>query len=1164
MNKQQLANKIWASANKMRSKIEANEYKDYILGFIFYKYLSDKEKDWLKSQDWKDEDIKNDLREDNTKDHDWIQEKLGYFIPYEYLFSTWAENMTNFGVGDVRDALSSFERNLKKTKRRVFNNIFNTLETGLSKLGGTDGEQTKALRRLFKLIKPIPTDNSQGYDVLGFIYEYLISNFAANAGKKAGEFYTPHEVALLMAEIVADHLKDRKEIKIYDPTSGSGSLLINIGQAVAKRIDSKDNIKYYAQELKENTYNLTRMNLVMRDIKPDNIVVRNGDTLEQDWPYFEQNEDGSEIEGTYDYLQVDAVVSNPPYSQPWDSKNKEADKRFKEYGVAPKGKADYAFLLHNLYHIKNDGIVTIILPHGVLFRGNEDEKIRTNLIEKNNIDAIISLPAKIFFGTDISTIIMVLRKNRKDGDDILFVDASKGFVKVGKRNKLRASDIKRIADTVIHRREIPKFSRLVSRQLIRENGYNMYIPRYLDSSEPAETWNVYATMFGGVPDEEIDQLSTYWKAFPTLRNELFCHEDDTPCSRLSVGDFNQAIMQNEDVRLWVVNVQKRLADLPHLLEKEWIDNIEKINLAKEESKVAQEIFRRVDALRLIDMYDAYQILSDCWQGKGDDEDVSSIANDIEMVQTEGWEALRQVDPHMVVVKSNNDEELDPEIQKGWQGHILPFSFVQQFILTNDWNRLQQTRESLSKCEQDIAEKVESFSEDEELSVYLNEGNDDFDMDKIDKTLSQALDQVSTPETDGLNQYLELLTQKPKKDAKLAFISEHKEVDWQKIEVSKDGTYAKGKVQKRLTQVRAEYQFKEGTLEANLQTVCHLIQLEKNTKRDISFNEKDLDEKTRVTIPKLTDSQVRLLLQKKWIEPICTSLNQLPWTIISHLTTRLESLRKKYEYSIVEVEAQITDAGNELVQLIPKLRGTDTDNKALVEIQKVIKGGNPIPIYSLVDKLFPQRGENKPRIRFSEFDGDWIIRPLSDFLKVKVEKNDKDNYDKYDIFSVSGDYGVVNQIAFQGKSFAGASLRGYKITHKGQVIYTKSPLKLQPYGIIKTNRATDGIVSTLYAVYDGVSDVDTDFIQYYFEFDKRLNDYLRPLVNKGAKNTLLISDDGALEGLVCFPPTKEEQTSLAHFFSSMDNYIKASETKITTLKQLRKSLLERMFVDNNND
>ena len=344
MNKQQLASKIWESANKMRSKIEANEYKDYILGFMFYKFLSDKEEKKLRQEGWTDEYLQVELAEEYPQNVEYCQRKFGYFIAYKDLFSTWLKMGKDFDVSNVRDALSAFSRLISDTHKKVFEKIFNTLDTGLSKLGDSSGAQTKAISDLIQLIKVIPTDGRQDYDVLGFIYEYLISNFAANAGKKAGEFYTPHEVSILMSEIVADHLKDREKIQIYDPTSGSGSLLINIGHSVAKRLGSGEKIKYYAQELKENTYNLTRMNLVMRGIDPSNICTRNGDTLEEDWPYF----DDADPTRTYEPLYVDAVVSNPPYSQPWDPTDKDSDPRYQRYGLAPKTKADYAFLLHDL------------------------------------------------------------------------------------------------------------------------------------------------------------------------------------------------------------------------------------------------------------------------------------------------------------------------------------------------------------------------------------------------------------------------------------------------------------------------------------------------------------------------------------------------------------------------------------------------------------------------------------------------------------------------------------------------------------------------------------------------------------------------------------------------------------------------------------------------
>ena len=534
MNKQELANRIWESANKMRSKIEANEYKDYILGFIFYKYLSDQEIKFLKENDFDDADIK-DLREDEIETLEYVQRNIGYFISYENLFSTWISKGRDFDVSDVRDALSAFNRLIYPTHKKVFDKVFDTLQTGLSKLGDNSNSQTKAIGGLLQLIKDIPMDGKQDYDVLGFIYEYLISQFAANAGKKAGEFYTPHEVSVLMSEIVAEHLKGEKEIKIYDPTSGSGSLLINIGNSISKYMEEYNNIKYYAQELKENTYNLTRMNLVMRGIKPDNIVTRNGDTLEEDWPFFDENDPVN----TYNPLYVDAVVSNPPYSQAWDPSNKEHDPRYSRFGLAPKGKADYAFLLHDLFHIKPEGIMTIVLPHGVLFRGGEEGQIRKNLIENNHIDTIIGLPANIFFGTGIPTIIIVL-KQKRENTDTLIIDASKGFIKEGKNNKLRASDIKKIVDAVMNRESIDKFSRLVSREEIRSNDYNLNIPRYVDSSEPAETWDLYASMFGGIPMTEIDGLEEYWKAFPTLKSALFTNSD-IPYVELATEDIKNTI-----------------------------------------------------------------------------------------------------------------------------------------------------------------------------------------------------------------------------------------------------------------------------------------------------------------------------------------------------------------------------------------------------------------------------------------------------------------------------------------------------------------------------------------------------------------------------------------------------------------------------------------------
>lgn len=628
MNKQQLAAKIWESANKMRSKIEANEYKDYILGFIFYKFLSEKEVKYLKENDWTDEYLP-ELTEEDTETLESVQKNLGYFISYENLFSTWLEKGRDFSVQDVRDALSAFSRLINPTHKKVFEGVFDTLQTGLSKLGDSSASQSKAISDLIHLIKDIPMDGKQDYDVLGFIYEYLISMFAANAGKKAGEFYTPHEVSMLMSEIVADHLKDRDEIKIYDPTSGSGSLLINIGKSAAKFIENENNIKYYAQELKQNTYNLTRMNLVMRGILPDNIVTRNGDTLENDWPYFDENDPI----GTYDPLYVDAVVSNPPYSQAWNPEDKETDPRYARFGLAPKGKADYAFLLHDLFHIKSDGIMTIVLPHGVLFRGGEEGEIRKNLIEQNHIDAIIGLPANIFFGTGIPTIIMVLKQKRTN-TDVLIVDASKGFIKVGKNNKLRASDIKRIVDVVTKRESVEKFSKVVSRDEIRNNEYNLNIPRYVDSSEASESWDIYASMFGGIPWSEIDELKEYWHAFPSLKSALFENTSSDYC-KLTATDIKKVIKDHNDIQSFENNYYAAFNGFDQYLYDELIDKMDTLNISKTEAVLSLNIFERLKNIPLVDKYEAYQLLDDDW---------TKLAVDLEMIQTEGFEATKRLTP----------------------------------------------------------------------------------------------------------------------------------------------------------------------------------------------------------------------------------------------------------------------------------------------------------------------------------------------------------------------------------------------------------------------------------------------------------------------------------------------------------------------------------------
>lgn len=859
MNKQQLAAKIWESANQMRSKIEANEYKDYILGFIFYKFLSDKELKFAKKEGCSEEDIKT-LSEDDSETMEHIKSNIGYFIAYKDLFSTWICMGSDFDVSNVRDALSAFSRMISPAHKKVYEGIFGTLQSGLSKLGDSSGSQTKAISELIHLIKDIPMDGKQDYDVLGFIYEYLISMFAANAGKKAGEFYTPHEVSVLMSEIVANHLKYRKEIQIYDPTSGSGSLLINIGNSVSKHMDDENNIKYYAQELKQNTYNLTRMNLVMRGILPNNIVTRNADTLEEDWPFFDDNDPVN----SYNPLYLDAVVSNPPYSQKWDSTNKETDPRYAEFGLAPKTKADYAFLLHDLYHIKPDGIMTIVLPHGVLFRGGEEGKIREKLIEANHIDAIIGLPANIFFGTGIPTIIMVLRQKRVK-TDILIVDASKGFTKVGKNNKLSSSDIKKIVDAVISRESIPKYSKRVTREEIRVNEYNLNIPRYVDSSESTESWDLYASMFGGIPKLEIDELEEFWKAFPRLRESIFSKVSDN-YFELKAENIIESIKEHNDIKEFVDGFMRSFGDFDSVVKNHLLTNMENVNISKEETILSEEIFGRLTKIPLIDRYMAYQILDDEW---------NKIAVDLEIIQTEGFESNKKVDPNMVIKKKNGKEQ---EVQEGWIGHVIPFKLVQNTLLIDEYTKLKKKEERLSEITMGYEEILDSLSEEEKEADIVNDAKDGFVPVLVAKEAKQIL-----------------------------------------------------------SDIKKNVVFEEDSYEAKVLKLAGLFSEEKELKVQVKSEADRLHILTKETIEKLTDKQVLELLELKWINPLVTELNKLPDAVVNELAAKVKALSEKYATTYSDLMGRIHETENVLAGLIDGLEGSDDDMKGLSEFKSLLKG-----------------------------------------------------------------------------------------------------------------------------------------------------------------------------------------------------------------------------------
>lgn len=615
MTKQELAARIWATANELRKNIKASEYKDYILGFMFYKYLSDKELDYLKETGGESEEDLIDIDEETL---DMLRDHNGYYIAYNDLFSVWRKKGIHLGAKDVSEAIGRFYDNIGEKYQRFFENIFSVLASGLTKLGENAGSRDSAVRSIIDLIWQIPP-KSKEYDVLGYIYEYLIKQFSSEA-KKDGAFYTPHGLTSLMAKIAADRLKGRREVRVYDPTLGTGGLLLNIGKEVGKFVGS-ENIRYYGQELITETCNLAKMNLFMQDIRIQNIYVRNGDTLKEDWPYFDEDK-------AYEALPVDAVVSNPPYSQGWNPENFKLDKRFR-YGHAPQKKADYAFLLHCLYHVKDkEGIMAIVLPHGVLFRGAAEYQIRKNLLENHNIETIIGFPGNMFFATGIPVIVMVLSKGR-DESDVLFIDASASYGKEGTQNVLREMDIKKIADTVKARKEIKNFSKVVGLDQIIENDYNLNIPRYVSATEKKELADPYSVMTGRISEKALSAYDGYWDRFPNVKSQIFDLENGYHIFK--PVEIKESVFADEDVKKYITEV----GGISNAFREYLINSLVRDTVdAKVHDKITGRLFQIYKDVKLLDSYSVFQAFSDEWD---------IVENDLVRIHNEGKQICREID-----------------------------------------------------------------------------------------------------------------------------------------------------------------------------------------------------------------------------------------------------------------------------------------------------------------------------------------------------------------------------------------------------------------------------------------------------------------------------------------------------------------------------------------
>lgn len=734
---EELESRLWEGANELRGSMDASRYKDYMLGLMFYKFLSEKTLaafQQMTKTSATGKELLNayqtmwDARGEQLKSR--FLKDPGYYILPGDLYDKWMEDIGNgtFELQNVIDAFSNFDRMIQNSANKDdFEDLFSTMDLTDSALGPNLNARSKNISKLIQIFSDFSITDHQKNDIIGDAYEYLIGQFAMESGKKAGEFYTPHQVSDVIARIVTHSVPELTSI--YDPCVGSGSLLLTVKYYLDE--EKKRTLHYYGQEKNTATYNLTRMNLMLHDVKPAMMDIKNADTLEDDWPEDPTRKDEGRL--------FDAVVMNPPYSlKNWNTKPLTvSDPRFEMAGVLPPdNKGDYAFLLHGLYHLGPDGTMAIVLPHGVLFRGAAEGTIRERLIEHNVIDTIIGLPDKLFTNTGIPVIILVLKKNRPLGAPILFIDAAKGFVKSGKNNRLRERDIAKIVDTYLDRHEEKGYSHLAPLSEIKDNGCNLNIPRYVERLDDDIPHDVDGHLLGGIPEKNIAAQRVLQAVVPEHVAAAF-HEVRPGYVGMTatLEDLRENVLQDARVTR---EADKLRGEVDAYIGEYW-EQFKSIraegahpNIVRLHSTMLQQIKDILAGHPFLDIYSGYQIIADLW--------ASSLTNDLEIITGEGfYEAAKLVEKHMVEKTVKGKKE---EVQDGWDGRVIPNEIVAEVLYADRLADLHHAEEAQQEAKAALAawaEKAadESTPEGDLLGSLLKEDKSGFDTKQFNAAVKQA-------------------------------------------------------------------------------------------------------------------------------------------------------------------------------------------------------------------------------------------------------------------------------------------------------------------------------------------------------------------------------------------------------------------------------------------
>ena len=739
---EEIKRRLWDGANNLRGSMDASRYKDYMLGLMFYKFLSDKTLEtFVTTSGTKgtEAEIVQAYQDAYASYGDnlikMIQNVLGYYVLPHHLYQTWLKDIREgtFELEKVTESLQSFERTVATTGDiDDFKGLFSssTIDLTDSALGSNLNARSKNIRQLIELFADLNMVALQKGDVLGDAYEYLIGQFAMESGKKAGEFYTPRQVSEVMAQIVA---KTTSVESIYDPAVGSGSLLLTVGKHLNE--EGRKDLHYYGQEKNTATYNLTRMNLLLHGVRPEKMTVNNGDTLAQDWP--------EDPERPNEGVQFDAVVMNPPYSvKNWNQEGlKVTDPRFEIAGVLPPdSKGDYAFLLHGLFHLGQEGTMAIVLPHGVLFRGGAEGEIRKRLLDKNHIDAVIGLPDKLFTNTGIPVTVIILKKNRALDDPVLMIDASKAFVKEGKQNVLQEKDISKIVDTYIERTEEKGYSHQATQKEIKENEYNLNIPRYIEALDEEIAQDVDAHLYGGIPIHQIEQLTVLHDMTKDVLYDAFQEIRPGYVELItSIDSLMENVLADQSVQKQTEDLKEALHTYRHTYwEKlKTVHDVNNIEPLKDD--MLTEIKQLLKQFNHVSTYAGYQIIAELWE--------EMLAEDTEKIAISDFYTVgRTREPNMVTKGSGKTKRTE---QDGWIGSIVPNELILKELYTDELEEVEAKQASLASITDEINElveaaKVEESDEEAALGDALNTREDDF-------TLSAVRSEIKNVEKDS-NEY----------------------------------------------------------------------------------------------------------------------------------------------------------------------------------------------------------------------------------------------------------------------------------------------------------------------------------------------------------------------------------------------------------------------------